>query len=294
LAFESLDLSNFDLVISVTSADAKGIITSPSTLHVCYCLTPTRYLWSHEQFYKAQLSSLSQRISGPVFNYLKAWDEVAAQRPDAYLAISQTVQNRITKYYHRPSQVVYPPVDVDFYNQPRQPVELKNFFLYVGRLVAYKRAQILVETFNDLQLPLAIVGSGSLESKLRQIARSNIHFFTEASGDEVARFYQSARALIFFHEEDFGITPVEAMAAGTPVIGLNRGGVMETVTSSTGFLIEDDIDQLKSTIVNFDSSQFDATVIKQQAQKFSKDRFKKEFVNAIDKQWKLFKNISTH
>lgn len=294
MAFESLDLRNYDLVISVTSADAKGIITLPSTLHICYCLTPTRYLWSHESFYKSQLSQFNQKISAPVFDYLKTWDQIAAQRPDSYIAISKTVQDRIYKYYHRSSEIIYPPVDVDFYAKPQKSAVLKDFFLYVGRLVAYKRAQILVETFNDLKLPLAIVGSGMLEKKLRQIANSNIHFFNQASSQDLASFYQSAKALIFFHEEDFGIIPVEAMAAGIPVIGLDRGGVTETVTSSTGILIEDDIEQLKSTILNFDSDKFDATVLKLQAQNFSKDRFKKDFVNEIDKQWRHFKNISIH
>lgn len=292
LAFESLDFSEFDLVISVTSADAKGIITKPSTFHLCYCLTPTRYLWSHEEFYKSQLDPSLEVLTVPTFNYLKKWDKVAASRPDAYIAISNTVKDRIAKFYSRSSEVVYPPVDVDFYNDPAPKPPLENFFLYVGRLVAYKRAEILVETFNELQLPLAIVGSGNLEDKLRSIAKSNVSFYTNVSNDELVSFYQHARALLFYHEEDFGIVPVESMASGTPVIGLNRGGVSETVVhGSTGLLISEDPQELKSTITNFDKDKFDAKVIKKQAQKFSKRIFKKEFINVLTKEWKKYKNI---
>lgn len=291
LAFESLDLSNFDLVISVTSADAKGIITKPSTLHICYCLTPTRYLWSHEEFYKSQLTQTASLLSGPVFNYLKSWDQIAATRPDSYIAISKTVQGRIDKYYHRDSQIIYPPVDVNFYSEPQSPPALHNFFLYVGRLVAYKRAQLLVETFNDLKLPLAIIGSGVLERKLRAIAKSNIHFFTSLTTQEIVPYYQHAQALVFMHDEDFGIVPVEAMASGTPIIGLNKGGVSETVIhTTTGLLIEDT--DLKSTIVNFDRNRFDAKVIRQHAQTFSKERFKVEFIRVVTKEWKTFKSTS--
>lgn len=293
LAFESLDLTNFDIVISVTSADAKGVITRPDTLHVCYCLTPTRYLWSHEQFYKSQLTKTANLMSKPVFEYLKKWDQIASTRPDTYLAISKTVQDRISRYYHRQSTIIYPPVDVNFYAQPQPPPALENFFLYVGRLVAYKRAQLLVETFNDLQLPLAIIGAGALERKLRAIANSNIYFFNNLTNSELIPYYQHAQALLFMHEEDFGIIPVEAMASGTPVIGLNKGGVAETVVhETTGLLITDA--ELKPALLNFDRSKFDATVIRQHAGKFSKNIFKQNFLQELTHEWQTFRNTSTY
>ncbi len=287
LAFESLDLSDFDMVISVTSADAKGIITSPETFHLCYCLTPTRYLWSHEDFYKKQTSVLTY----PIFKYLKKWDKIASTRPDAYISISETVRARIHKYYDQESRVIYPPVDTEVFDIDSPKPLLENFFLYVGRLVAYKRAQILVDTFNELQLPLAIIGSGSLEATLRKTARDNVHFFSQITDQELTSYYQHARALIFFHEEDFGIVPIEAMAAGTPVIGLNRGGVSETVIHGvTGHLIDDSLESLNQTIASFDKDQFDATVIKAHAKKFSKHRFRIEFQKSATELWMKHKN----
>ncbi len=278
LAFESLKFDNFDLVISVTSADAKGIITKPSTFHLCYCLTPTRYLWSHEVLYRDQVSN----IASPLFNYLKSWDKIASTRPDAYVAISQTVKDRIDAFYHRDSTVVYPPTDADAFAQEYSPPTIQDYFLWVGRLVAYKRAELVVETFNKLQLPLVVVGLGKLAQKLQRIARKNIYLVGHQSEEELTRYYQHAKALIFFHEEDYGIVPVEAMAAGTPVIGLNRGGVSETVVHGiTGYLVGDSPDELKNAILNFDRSHFDRQQIRAHAQKFSKVRFKKEFTRTL-------------
>ena len=277
IAFETLKFDDYDVVISVTSADAKGIITKPRTFHLCYCLTPTRYLWSHEDFYKSQVSVLAR----PLFNYLKSWDLIASRRPDTYIAISKTVQSRISNFYHLKSSVVYPPVDVDTYSQPTPAPDLKDFFLYVGRLIAYKQAEILVEIFNDLQLPLAVIGTGSLESKLKAFARPNIHFLGQVSETELTAHYQHARAIIFMHEEDFGLVPVEAHAAGTPVIGLNRGGTTETVIhGQTGWLLNS-VSELKNAILNFDPAKFDREFIKAHAQKFAKDRFKREFERAL-------------
>ena len=277
MAFETLKFDDYDIVISVTSADAKGIITKPGTFHLCYCLTPTRYLWSHEEFYKSQTSPLFH----PLFNYLKSWDLIASRRPDAYMAISQTVQNRISKFYDLPSEVIYPPIDFDIYSQPSPAPSLKDFFLYVGRLVAYKQAQLLVEIFNDLKLPLAIIGTGSLESKLKAMAAPNIYFLGHLSEIDLVAHYQHARAVLYIHEEDFGLVPLEAHAAGTPVIGLNKGGVTETVIHGQTGLLLDSVADLKNAILNFDPAQFDREFIKSHAQKFAKDRFKREFKQTL-------------
>ncbi len=286
LAFESFDFSEYDLVISVTSADAKGIITKPHTKHICYCLTPTRYLWSHEQEYKNQLDPMSKFISLPVFNYLKTWDKIAAYRPDSYIAISQTVQKRISKYYHRDSLVVYPPVDTDKFLAPDlkdYSTLTKDYFLYVSRLVSYKRADLVAEIFNDLKLPLKIIGLGKLGKKLRKLASENIQILGEQTEKELLFHYQNAKALVYFHEEDFGIIPVEAMSSGTPVIGLNKGGLSETVIHGiTGVLIDqDDKNAFKNAILNFNHSDFDPQIISNHAKKFSKDRFQREFSQAL-------------
>ncbi len=291
LALESLNFDQYDVVISVSSADAKGIITKPKTFHLCYCLTPTRYLWSHAQFYQDQLGMGD--LSSPLFNYLKRWDVVASSRPDAYLAISKTVKHRIAKYYLRDSEVVYPPVDVGTFAQVADKPSVSDYFLWVGRLVAYKRAQLVVETFNELRIPLVVIGLGSLAEKLRQIANDNIYLLGHLPENELNGYYQHAKGLIFFHEEDFGIVPVEAMAAGTPVIGLNSGGVSDTVVDgTTGILVEDSVPALKNAILNWYQQQFDNEVIKTHAQKFSKDRFKKEFLHALTAQWKKYQTTS--
>ena len=279
MAFESLNFDNYDLVISVTSADAKGIITKPGTFHLCYCLTPTRYLWSHEDFYKSQTS----KVFHPLFNYLKSWDLIASRRPDAYLAISKTVQSRIKKYYGQDSQVIYPPVNVEAFSQHVPAPNFKDFFLYVGRLVAYKQAEVLVETFNDLKLPLVIIGTGSLESKLKAMANANVYFLGQVSDTKLATHYRHARAVLYIHEEDFGLVPLEAHAAGTPVIGLNTGGVTETVIHGQTGLLLNSVSELKNAILNFDASKYDREFIKAHAQKFAKTRFKEEFLHTINK-----------
>lgn len=290
LAFESLNFDQYQAVISVTSADAKGIITKPGTFHLCYCLTPTRYLWSHEELYKKQIPS----IYHPLFNYLKYWDLVACHRPDSYVAISKTVQNRISTYYHQPSSLVYPPVDIDAYSFPQPPPSIKDFFLYVGRLVFHKRPEIVIQAFNQINLPLMIIGTGKEEKKLKQIAKSHIHFAGLVSQESLIAHYQHSRAVIYFHEEDFGLVPVEAHAAGKPVIALNRGGAGEVVIhGQTGLLIDDDSEEaLKKAVSDFPKFSFDSEFIKSHARNFSLERFRKEFVKVFVSEWTKFNNIN--
>lgn len=275
LIFESFNFDEYDLVISVTSFAAKGIITKPSTRHICYCLTPSRFLWSHEQEYKKQLNPILNWIVGPLFEYLKSWDRIASRRPDKIISISKTVQARTKQYYGLESDLVYPPVDVEIHNQEQPKPALEDFFIYIGRLVAYKQVQILVEVFNDLKWPLAIVGSGNMEEKLKKLALPHIIFLGQLTDSEMNSYLHHSKGLIFFHEEDFGIVPVEAMAAGIPVIGLNRGGVTETVIhGKTGYLGNN----LKESLLEFVKMDFDPQVLREHARQFDKDRFKKEFL----------------
>src|SRR3972149_9156819 len=236
LAFESFDLSQFDLVVSVTSAEAKAVITKPQTLHLCYCLTPTRYLWSHHQHYLKQ--GLGWGLK-PWANYLKRLDLVAAARPDAYAAISKTVAGRIKRYYHQPASVIYPPTDTAKFARPAKSVLSlpKSYHLLVSRLVSYKNLSLAITAFIRLKLPLVVVCRGREQSRLAELAGPTITFFNRVSENDLIYLYQHARALIMPQEEDFGLVAVEAQAAGIPVIALNRGGAKETVIDGkTGIL----------------------------------------------------------
>jgi glycosyltransferase involved in cell wall biosynthesis len=297
LAFESFNFSQYEAVISVTSADAKGIITPPHTFHLCYCLTPTRYLWSHHLEYKSQLGQTLGYLSNPVFNYLKRWDISASQRPDAYISISRTVGSRIKDFYHLDSPVIYPPVDIED-NLPKSDSKfsLKDYFLYIGRLVFYKHPETIIDVFNQLNLPLVVIGTGNQEKKLKKLAKSNISFTGFVSHQEKIAYINNCTALIFFHEEDFGIVPIEAQAAGKPVIALNRGGASETIIhNQTGILLNDaSPDSLSSAILSFDQTMFNPELIKKHSQKYSKTRFQSEFVKIFSHLWKKYKNTYSY
>src|SRR3989344_5441635 len=249
IAFETLDFTGYDLVISVTSEAAKGVITRPPAKHVCYCLTPTRYLWSHrDEYFKG---TTLKTISKPVVSYLRYWDRIAAQRPDIIISISTAVKDRVRKYYERESEVIFPPVEIEKFQIPNSPpsprlrraskfqIEDKDYFLIVSRLVPYKRVDLAVEVFNELALPLVVVGTGSeekrLKSKYKQSLASdtgkfkkNIVFKGFVSDEELISLYRGAKAFIMPQEEDFGIAGVEAQAAGVPVIAYKKGGALDT------------------------------------------------------------------
>lgn len=265
IIIESYNFDQYDLVISVTSFVAKGIVTKPQTKHICYCLTPTRFLWSHVEHYKT-------KYFGPIYEYLKYWDKMASYRPDEYIAISETVSKRIKKYYNLDSQIIYPPVDTNYFVPAKNPKE--DYFLLVGRLESYKNSKKIIEVFNELCKPLIVVGIGSDETSLKTLAKSNIIFVGQISDQKLREYYQNCEVLIFWHEEDFGVVPVEAMACGKPVIGLNIGGVSETVINNkTGILLDDNSASLKSAIMNFDSGKYDPKIIRNRALEFSKSKF---------------------
>jgi glycosyltransferase involved in cell wall biosynthesis len=292
LAFETLNLDEYEAVISVTSSDAKAVITKPETFHLCYCLTPTRYLWSHHQEYLQQLDPSLLPFTKPLFNHLKSWDKVACYRPDSYIAISKTVQNRIDTYYHQPSRLVYPPVDVDVYSSPKPPPNIKDFFLYVGRLVFHKHPDTVINVFNQLNIPLVVVGTGTMEKRLKKLAKPHITFTGLINQSELTAYYQHSKAVIFFHEEDFGLVPVEAHASGVPVIALNRGGASEVVIHGhTGILLDDPSEEsLKNAVMSFDSYAFDADLIRKHAANFSLEKFRQEFVKIFSQEWTKYQN----
>lgn len=271
LAVEQFNLSDFDTVISISHSFGKGIITKPATKHICYCLTPTRYLW-----HDAGLPF--KPISQFILTYLRAWDYQAAQRVDYFIACSENVKQRIKKYYSRESEVVYPPVEIENFNISDGP---KEYFLMVGRLVPYKRFDIAIEAFSRLpNEKLLISGDGpelkKLKAKSRKLKANNIRFLGRVSEGELSKYYVNCKALIFPQEEDFGITPLEAMSSGRPVIAYRAGGVLESVKEGeTGlFFNEQTADSLVEAVKNFDYKNFNSEKIRENVKKFNKEIFK--------------------
>jgi len=289
LAFESFSFDEYDLVFSVTSEAAKGIITKPGTLHVCYCLTPTRYLWSgYDLYFK---NKILRFISLPAVSYLRFWDKIAAQRPDTYIAISKEVQSRIKKYYNRDSSVIYPPMSLlstDHGLPPEKTVvgrrSTDSYFLIVSRLVPYKRIDIAVRAFNKLGLPLKIVGTGSEMQKLKNMARKNIEFLGYLTPEELVRYYQDCNCLIFPGLEDFGLTILEAQSFGKPVIAYKGGGALESIIEGkTGlFFDKPNSESLMRAIEQFSNLTIDSNDCIKNAQKFSFRNFKEELMNIIN------------
>lgn len=296
LAFETFNLDNFDIVISVTSAEAKGIITKPHTLHICYCLTPTRYLWSEEQTYLDSLNrglfkGLKVSLAKKILNNLKKWDEIACHRPDYYLSLSIEVAKRIKKYYHQDSIIVYPPVDTEKFAQRIVPRQLAGnnpgiepYYLLVSRLVPYKRIDIAIKAFNNLNKKLIIIGKGSEKKYLKEIANKNILFITNnLTEEELIGYYQNCRALIFPGVEDFGLTPLEAMACGKPIIAYREGGVLESVIEGkTGeFFSPQTPEALEKIVKSFQPEKYPEENCRKQALIFNKQRFKEKFREII-------------
>lgn len=285
VVFESLDLSRYDLVVSVTSEAAKGVITGPSTLHLCYCLTPTRYLWSH---YDTHFKGRSFKgMTKPIVSYLRRWDKAAAQRPDVMIAISTAVQDRIKEYYGRGSIVIHPPLALSLYSSRAGHDDKKergrNCFLIVSRLVRYKKVDLAIEAFNELGLPLYVVGVGKEERKIKKMAKPNIKFLGQLTDAKLASYYKKARALIMPQEEDFGLVAVESIAAGTPVIAYRAGGALDIIKEGVNgiFFDKQTKDDLIEAIERFGESQFNAKIIKQSAEKFSQKNFKKRFIKIV-------------
>lgn len=282
-AVESFDLRDADVVVSSVSALAKGVITHPHTIHICYCHTPTRYLWSENQEYVEELHVpvFVKRALAPVLTWLRTWDRAAAERVDVFIANSETVKKRIKKYYGKESIVIHPPVDVDRFSLSTTPE--KKYFLAGGRLVAYKRFDIVVDAFTKLGKPLVIFGTGPAEENLKKRAGKNITFVGRVSDDERARLFSEAIAFINPQEEDFGITAVESMASGRPVIAYAKGGASETVREGeTGTLFyEQSAEELMDTILHFSAEDFSPIRIRSFAETFSPRVFREKILALV-------------
>lgn len=292
-AFESFDFTSFNIVLSVSSSFAKSIITRPETLHICYLLTPTRFLFNDYDIYLK--NSPAPYFSKFYLERLKKWDIIASSRPDFYISISKNVSARIKKCYKKDSTVIYPPFDIDYWNgiklkakSDKIKIEEKDFFLIVSRLEPYKRVELAIEVFNKLYKNLIVVGTGSQENKLKKMAKSNIVFKKNLSDLGLATLYQNAQALIMPQEEDFGMVSLEAQFFGLPIIAYKSGGAMETVIENkTGicFPIQDH-ENLARAIEKFEKMSYtlkQSTKIDGQknTSRFSSDKFRTQILNFI-------------
>lgn len=234
VALEEFDLSAYDLVISSESGPAKGVITRPGSLHLCYCHSPMRYLWDHYRQYKAEANFLARVAMPPMYHRLRQWDVSSSARVDRFVANSNFVRQRIAKVWRRDASVVHPPIDSSLFTPA---VDVGDFYLWVGQLVPYKRPDIAVDAFTANGLPLVVVGSGGMAKRLRARAGPNVTFIERMDFNELRQAYARCKALVMTAEEDFGITPVEAMASGRPVIAYGRGGALDSVEDGlTGLL----------------------------------------------------------
>lgn len=272
-AVERLRVRNADLLLSISHSVAKGISRDPDIPHVCYCLTPMRYLWRTELYGEELRSSWQGLCLKLVSGRLKKWDVETSPRVDHFVAISRTVAERIRSVYNRQAEVIYPCVDLDTFEPRNAPRE--EFYLMASALVPHKRVELAVEAFNRLGRPLWIVGNGPLSSRLKRRARRNVRFMGWLPDPELRDLYCRARALIFPGVEDFGLVPVEAQACGCPVIALGEGGATETVREGeTGlFFDEPSPESLLQRVHDFERSRFDPRRAVEHARRFSRRRF---------------------
>lgn len=291
MAVEFFDLHEYDLVISDTSSFAKGVITMPDVPHICYCHTPTRYLWSDAHSYLNELkyNKWLKKVIASILVKLRQWDFLAASRVDYFVANSHTVAKRIKKYYRRDSRVVYPPVELDnfFVSDLATQAPQERYFLAGCRLVPYKRIDLVIEAFKELgpNYRLKIFGDGVDLPRLKKIVgeAEHIEFLGRVSEDEKAVYYSRAQAYINPQEEDFGITPLESMASGRPVIAYRKGGAMETVKEGeTGvFFDRQEVSDLVAAVKSLENQSFDSTKIRAHAETFSVGRFEQEMRDVI-------------
>ncbi len=276
-AMESLDLTGYDVMVSSASAFGKGAIPPKGTVHICYCHTPTRYLWSDAESYLSELrvNPITKHFLAKMLEDLRVWDKKASTRVHHFIANSKFIQERIKKYYDRESTVIYPPVDTKGYPLVDNK---KPYFIILGRLRPYKRMDLAIRAFNRLGMQLIVAGDGEERAHLEKIAGDTIRFVGDVSDEEKKSLLAHASGFIHPQEEDFGIALVEAMAAGTPVIAYDAGGARETVIEGkTGLFFEEQTWQsLADAVIRARHTTFDYQAIRDHAELFSEERFKKE------------------
>lgn len=287
-AIESFDLRRYDLVISSSYCVAKGVVADSQAVHVSYVHTPMRYAWEHqhEYFGAGRAGLFTRAVATVATNYLRMWDETSAQRVDRYLANSGYVARRVKKRYGADAEVVYPPVDCDYFRP--DPAGPEDYYLMVSGLAPYKRVDLAVQAFARLGRTLIVAGAGQDEKKLRKGVPGNVKFLGYVPREQLPRLYARARAFVFPCEEDFGIAPLEAMASGRPVIALGRGGALETVTDETGLFFEEQtVDGLCDAVLRFERMQgdLDPAAARARALQFDTPVFRERISSAIGRAW---------
>ena len=293
LAVEQFDLTGHDTIVSSSHAAAKGVLTHAEQLHVSYCYSPIRYAWdlTHQYLREGGLTSGARSaMARAILHYIRNWDVATANRVDEFVAISHYIARRIRRVYRRDAAVIYPPVDVERFTAGASK---EDYFLFVSRLVPYKRADLVVEVFAKLGLRLLVVGDGPHMDACRRVAGPSVEFLGFQGDEEVTRLMRGARALVFAAEEDFGIVPVEAQACGTPVIAYGVGGATETVVplahanfdAATGVYFErQDVESLTGAVREFVAAEghFRTSVLRANAERFSRTRFRREFSDFVE------------
>ncbi|MBD3330309.1 glycosyltransferase [Candidatus Peregrinibacteria bacterium] len=287
-AYELFDLSKYDIIISSSHSCAKGVITKPESMHICYCHSPMRYAWDnwHSYIRDYKINPLIKRIGKRKMHKLRMWDRVSSDRVDYFIANSNTTRKRIEKYYKRPADVVYPLINSKkFYINDKS----KGYYFAAGRLTSYKKFDLLVNTFNRIGLPLKIAGTGIEEKRLKKIAKPNIEFLGYVSDKKIKKLYSECEAFLFPQLEDFGITALEAMASGRPVIAYKQGGALDTIKENTTgiFFEKQDPVHLKVAIEKYQkmAKKFDPQKIKSHAEKFDKTIFKENIKSLVKEKW---------
>lgn len=286
-AFQTTDLSGFDLILSNKSGFCHGIVSRKGrqkALHVCYCLTPTRFLWLYDQYrQREQIGGLLDLALRPMLALLRRWDYAAAQKVDYFIAISTAVQERIRTIYDRESVIVHPPVDTRKFS-PESSVPVGDYYLIVSRLIPYKRVDLAVSAFRELPHErLIVVGSGRARNALEELAGPNVTFLGWQPGERILELMRGCKAFLFPGIEDFGITPVEAMSTGRPVIAFRGGGALDTVIpSKTGeFFDLQTPESLRTAIENFDVHTYDPAECRRQAERFSREAFRRRLLDCL-------------
>lgn len=281
-AIESFNLAGFDLVLSSSGAFSHGVLTGSQCKHVCYCHSPMRYAWdyTHKYFGDHGMSSVVKSLSAPFMKGLREWDQIASDRPDLYIANSEHVRERIRKYYRQDARVIYPPVDLDRFEVSDGN---EDYFLIVSALTPFKKIDLAVQLFNKIGKRLVVIGGGPEETFLRSVAGPTVDILGRKDDATVVEYMRNCRAYLLPAEEDFGISPIEAMACGKPVLAYGMGGAVETVVPGvTGELFySSSVDAMEDALGRLLVTDYSVAKIRRHAEKFSRERFVKEMEGVL-------------